>query len=63
MCKHETDRGASPPPTKLLEFRGYEIASETILGPKTMLLEGQTTEFHMHEYIYLFRHIVLASSF
>ena len=37
-------------PQKFLEFRGYEIASETILG-QTMLLGGLMTEFHMHEYL------------
>ena len=35
---------------KFLEFRGYKIASETILG-QTMLLGGPTTEFYMHEYL------------
>ena len=33
------------PQEKCLEFRGYEIASDT------MLLGGQTTEFHMYEYL------------
>ena len=36
------------PIRKFLEFRGYEVASETISGPKTMLLGGQPTEFYMH---------------
>ena len=31
-------------PTKFLEIRGYEIASEMLLG-------GQTTEFYIHEYL------------
>ena len=49
---------------KFLKFRSYEIASESIFGPKcnhvpkssytrlakTMLLEGQMTEFSMHIY-------------
>ena len=30
-------------PRKFLEFRGYEIASETIFGANMTLLGGQTT--------------------
>ena len=36
----------------------YEIAFETIFGPETMLLGGQTTEFYMHECL-PFLHIAL----
>ena len=34
---------------QIVEFNGYEIASETILYAKTMLLGGQTTELHMYD--------------
>ena len=39
-----------PHPQKYLEFRGHEIAL-SFLGVKTIFLGGQTTEFHMHEYL------------
>ena len=48
--------GTPPPPPpsfphiKLLEFRGYEITSET----RTMLLRDQTTEFHMNTLPFLY---------
>ena len=31
-----------------MKFRGYEIAPETYIWANTMLLGGQTTEFHMN---------------
>ena len=33
--------GGMPPPRKFLEFRGYEIASETIFGPKRCFSEAR----------------------
>ena len=43
MRKHATARGVGgmPPPRKFLEFRGYEIASETIFGPKRCFSEAR----------------------
>ena len=52
MCKQATARGCGGMlPQNFLEFRGYEIASKTIFGANMMLLGGQTTEFHMYEYL------------
>ena len=55
MCKHTTARGVwgHDPPEFLGEFsRGYEIASETNFWANTMLLGGQTTVFHVCEYLF-----------
>ena len=45
--------GGHAPPRKFLEFsRGYEIAPETIFGPKRCFTDArQQLEFYMQKYI------------
>ena len=57
--------GACPPPRKFLEFRGYEVASETIFGPKQCFSEATRQSFTCMN-IYPFCplcHIALVSAF
>ena len=53
MCKHTTARGGlgAWSPGIFCEFRGYEICFWDHFWANTMLLRGQTTEFHMYEYL------------
>ena len=51
--KHTTAKGVwGHAPQKFWEFRGYEVASETISGPKRCFSKARRhAEFYMHEHL------------